>query len=135
MALRGAAMAGVRILIQSGWGNVISSADFYAYAQDACEFAKVANDSLIDQSLIFPNPDRALSDSILLTSASSISSSYFGDSRFFRKRSSLPGGWSAESDALLVGPCPHSWLFPRVAAVSLLLFFPSHTILAFMHFY
>jgi len=42
-----------------------------------------------------------------------------GDSKFYRKKSSLPGGWSAESDAFLVGPCPHSWLFPRVSAVSL----------------
>jgi hypothetical protein len=25
--------------------------------------------------------------------------------------------WNAETDAILIGPCPHSWLFTRVAAV------------------
>ena len=29
----------------------------------------------------------------------------------------LPGGWMGAADAYLLGPCPHSWLFPRVAAV------------------
>ena len=29
----------------------------------------------------------------------------------------LPDGWSAERDAMLLGPCPHSWLFPRVGGV------------------
>lgn len=117
MVLRGAAMAGVRILIQSGWGNVISSADFYTYAQEAYEYAKIASDSLIDESLIFPSIERIPSDGNLLASTSSMSSSFFGDSKFLRKRSLLPGGWSAESDAFLLGPCQHSWLFPRVAAV------------------
>ena len=26
-------------------------------------------------------------------------------------------GWEASRDAMLIGPCPHSWLFPKVAAV------------------
>jgi hypothetical protein len=26
-------------------------------------------------------------------------------------------GWSAAKDALFIGPCPHDWLFQRVAGV------------------
>ena len=43
----------------------------------------------------------------------------FGDNKFLRKKSDscLCGGWIAEQDAFLVGPCPHSWLFSRVMGV------------------
>ena len=42
-ALRSAAMAGVRLLVQSGWGDQISREDFYSLALEATEYAKKIN--------------------------------------------------------------------------------------------
>ena len=119
MVLRAAALAGVRILVQSGWGNVISHEKFYEYAKEASEYAKVASDSGIYDDNIFPDLFGNISSNEHNSGSSSpIWASLFGGSLPVNKAQfELPGGWSAESDAFLLGPCPHSWLFPRVLAV------------------
>jgi len=71
MVLKGAAMAGVRILIQSGWGNIITNEEFYQYAKEASDYAKIASDDLIGQDLIFPGLERSASESSF-TSASTL---------------------------------------------------------------
>ena len=91
LLLQAAALAGVRLLVQCGW-SAVSPEDFRALAAGAAQgFLRV------QRTLAVGNEEEG----------SAAGGSFEEGEREV---------WSADSDALLIGPCPHSWLFPRVAA-------------------
>ena len=117
-------MAGVRVIVQAGWSD-INAEQFLIIAKEAEKQAKLA--LLVDEDEDEDEDDSDLGKDIeerdILKSASKndmrndMNSRNSGGGNLSQKRGVKVSHWNAERDSLLIGSCPHSWLFDRVGAV------------------
>jgi UDP:flavonoid glycosyltransferase YjiC (YdhE family) len=102
LLLEAAAMARVRVLVQSGWSQIDKRvfAEIVAHAQTQSVLVKKADDSSSDFFTDFLG--------IGSPRTSHVSTN---------QHTLLDREWDAALDLFLIGPCPHPWLFKRVCAV------------------
>lgn len=118
-------MAGVRVIVQAGWSD-INAEQFLIIAKEAEKQAKLAllvdEDEDEDENEDDSNLGKDIEDRNISRSTSKNDMRYDMNSRnsggnLSQKRGVKVSHWNAERDSLLIGSCPHSWLFDRVGAV------------------
>ena len=137
--LQGAALANIRVIVQAGWSE-ISSEEFNNIAKEAEKQARLAylleeeEEEIEDEISEEFEGDRGGEEGKGSKSKSKSEGELKGDknSNFNSdnityapenqkseksEKSEKKVAWTAACDALLIGSCPHSWLFNQVAAV------------------
>jgi hypothetical protein len=116
-------LAGVRVIVQAGWSD-INAEQFLIIAKEAEKQAKLALlvDEDEDEDEDNSNLDKDIEDRNITKSTSKNDMKNDMNSRnsggnLSQKRGVKVSHWNAERDSLLIGSCPHSWLFDRVGAV------------------
>ena len=120
-------MAGVRVIVQAGWSD-INAEQFLIIAKEAEKQAKLAllvdededededddeDDSNLGKDIEGKNITKSTSKNDMKNDMNSRNSG----GNLSQKRGVKVSHWNAERDSLLIGSCPHSWLFDRVGAV------------------
>jgi hypothetical protein len=121
----GVALAGVRVIVQAGWSD-INAEQFLIIAKEAEKQAKLAllvdedededeadDDSNLGKDIEGRNITKSTSKNDMKNDMNSRNSC----GNLSQKRGVKVSHWNAERDSLLIGSCPHSWLFDRVGAV------------------
>ena len=113
--------------MQAGWSD-INAEQFLIIAKEAEKQAKLAllvdedEDEEDDEDDVGDSKGKDMNDRNLSQSTSKNDiKSDFNDrnsgNNLNQRKGSKVSLWSAERDSLLIGSCPHSWLFDRVGAV------------------
>jgi hypothetical protein len=122
----GVALAGVRVIVQAGWSD-INAEQFLIIAKEAEKQAKLAllvdedededededHDGILGKDIEDMNITKSTSKNDMRNDMNSRNSV----GNLSQKRGVKVSHWNAERDSLLIGSCPHSWLFDRVGAV------------------
>ena len=118
IVLRAAVLAGVRVLVQVGWTHM-TSAEFKALAEEVrMGEGTVAVNGLVGSLIGYVSWGVGLCVGAGTSGAIVANSTAPSELNSVVAESGVPAAqWSAE-DAFLIGEVPHSWLFPRVAAVT-----------------
>jgi hypothetical protein len=109
--LEAAALARVRVLVQSGWSAINETvfSELKSYAQQQHVLVKTAEDEDSEDGCYGgSNADKESPPSV--DQPASVSSSRAATMQLTRE-------WDANKDLFLLGPCPHPWLFKHVSAV------------------
>ena len=120
----GVALAGVRVIVQAGWSD-INAEQFLIIAKEAEKQAKLAllvdeDEDEDDQNDNLGKADIEESSISKPTSKSDVKNDLnarCNGSNLNHGKGQKVSLWNAERDSLLIGSCPHSWLFDRVGAV------------------
>lgn len=103
-----------RVIVQSGWtalsqaqfNDICTEAEkkarFMRGAHSCASVATIAAPSAVDASLIFSSPSHSKHPGEVKDGECSLND--------------RSDNWTADQDALLIGPCDHNWLFPLVSA-------------------